>query len=131
MRVGGRWNSPGQPVIYGATTYAGAMLEMLVHTRIGKVPTSHVWVVAQVPEAVSIEIATVAMLPVDWDAQESQSARAFGDRWLRELRTAVLLVPSVITGDDGNVMVNPAHPDAANISVSEPHVVAWDTRLFE
>lgn len=31
MLVGGRINSPGRPVIYAALTFAGAMLELLVH----------------------------------------------------------------------------------------------------
>jgi RES domain-containing protein len=36
MLVGGRFSTPCHPVIYGATTLAGAMLEVPV--RIGKVP---------------------------------------------------------------------------------------------
>ena len=36
--LGGRWNSPGRRVIYAAETYAGAMLEALVHANIGRLP---------------------------------------------------------------------------------------------
>ncbi len=130
MRYGGRWNSSGLPVIYGATTYAGAMLEVLVHTRIGKVPTTHVWVAGEVPDGLAAETVTAGLLDVGWDARESAVARAFGDRWLREKRSAILLVPSVVTGGEGNVLVNPAHPDALKIAVSASQAVAWDTRLF-
>lgn len=130
LRVGGRWNSPGSAVIYGATTYAGAMLEVLVHTRIGKVPKTHVWVVGVVPDSVAVEKVTPIMLPAGWGDQESMVAREFGDRWVREGRSAVLLVPSVVTGDDGNVVINPAHPGAGKIEVSAPRTVVWDTRLF-
>ncbi len=35
------------------------MLEVLVHTRIGKVPRTHVWVVGEVPEELAIETVTV------------------------------------------------------------------------
>lgn len=35
---GGRWNFPGRYVIYAAETYAGALIEKLVHTNIGRVP---------------------------------------------------------------------------------------------
>jgi RES domain-containing protein len=31
--VGGRWNSPGRPLIYAAETFAGALLEVLVHSN--------------------------------------------------------------------------------------------------
>jgi RES domain-containing protein len=35
---GGRWNSAGKRVIYAAQTYAGALLEVLVHANLGIVP---------------------------------------------------------------------------------------------
>lgn len=130
MRFGGRWNSPGSPVIYGATTYAGAMLEVLVHTRIGKIPQTHQWIVGDIPEKIQIESVSVQALARDWDSQESVIARDFGDRWIREQRSAVLLVPSVVTGEEGNVVINPAHPEARKIRVSEPKRVIWDSRLF-
>ena len=34
-------------------------------------------------------------------------ARAFGDVWIREERTAVLLVPSVVARREMNVLLNP------------------------
>jgi RES domain-containing protein len=130
MLIGGRWNSPGKLVIYGATTYPGAMLEVLVHARIGKIPISHVCVVADVPPDVTIEVMSLQTLPVGWDAPESAVARGIGDLWLTQMRSAILLVPSIVTRDDGNVLINPMHPDAGKISISEPKGVAWDERLF-
>ncbi len=130
MLIGGRFNSPGRPVIYAALTYAGAMLEILVRTSIGRIPHTHVCVIAEVPDAVSVEKATVETLPEDWNASSSQSARLFGDQWLTEARSAVLLVPSVIAQQEWNALVNPTHPDAARIIVSKPQPVIWDKRLF-
>ncbi len=37
---GGRWNSPGKRIIYAAQTYAGALLEALVHLNFDEVPDS-------------------------------------------------------------------------------------------
>jgi RES domain-containing protein len=51
---GARWNSPGRAVIYVCTTYAGAMLEKLVHTG-RQIPRNQVCVTFEVPEAVSTE----------------------------------------------------------------------------
>jgi len=129
MLIGGRWNSPGKPVIYGAASYAGAMLEVLVHARIGKLPRTHVFVVADIPTDVSIETLAVEKL-VGWDASDSRNAREAGDRWLSELRSAVLVVPSVVAREEMNVIVNPLHADAARIVVSEVKPVIWDDRLF-
>ncbi|HDR9763217.1 TPA: RES domain-containing protein [Burkholderia cepacia ATCC 25416] len=130
MLVGGRFNSPGRPVIYAASTFAGAMLEVLVHARIGKVPKTHGWVEGTVPDDVAIERHTTESLPAGWDAPAPQFARRFGDAWLSEARTAILLVPSVVARAEFNVLVNPLHPDAARITVSEPKPVVWDERLF-
>lgn len=130
MLVGGRFNSSGRPVIYGATSYAGAMLEVLVHARIGKVPHTQLVVEAEVPEGTAVERAAAPSLPADWDAPDSISARTYGDAWLAERRTAILLVPSVVAREEWNVLVNPAHPLAASIVVGVPRPVVWDERLF-
>lgn len=131
MLVGGRFNSAGRPVIHGALTFAGAMLEVLVHARIGKVPRHHVLVVGAVPDSVSVERAGADCLPDGWDAlDDPRAARGFGDRWLAEVRSAVLLVPSVVARREWNALVNPAHPDAIRIAVSAAEPVRWDDRLF-
>ncbi|KDR25049.1 hypothetical protein BG57_32015 [Caballeronia grimmiae] len=130
MLVGGRFNSPGRPVIYGALNFAGAMLEVLVHARIGKVPKHHVWVEAEAPDDASIERVGADDLPAGWDAPDAQVARRFGDRWIEEARSAILIVPSVVARAECNAVVNPAHPDAARLVVSAPQPVVWDQRLF-
>ncbi|MCG5075102.1 RES family NAD+ phosphorylase [Paraburkholderia tagetis] len=130
MLVGARFNSPGRPVIYGALTFAGAMLEVLVHARIGKVPKTHVWVEAQVPDSVAVETHTAKTLPDGWDGPSMEVAREFGNRWLDECRSAILIVPSVVARAEANALVNPTHPDAARIAVSEPQPVLWHERLF-
>lgn len=127
---GGRFNSPGRAVIYGALTCAGAMLEVLVHARIGKVPRHQIVVTAQVPDDVPVERAEPGMLPAGWDTADLGIARAYGDRWIGEARSAVLLVPSVVVRGEWNAMVNPVHPDAGRIVVGAPEAVVWDARLF-
>lgn len=130
LLVGGRFNSPGRAVIYGALTFAGAMLEVLVHARIGKVPRHHVAVTAQVPDDMPVERAGPTVLPAGWDTPDLGIARSYGDRWISEARSAVLLVPSVVARGEWNAMVNPAHPDAGRMVVGEPQTVIWDARLF-
>ncbi|HHV7525758.1 TPA: RES family NAD+ phosphorylase [Burkholderia orbicola] len=69
-------------------------------------------------------------MPRGWDGPALQAARRFGDAWLTESRTALLIVPSVVVRAEFNVLVNPAHPDAVRIVVAEPQPVMWDERLF-
>jgi len=129
--VGGRWNSPGRPLIYGSLSYACAMLEVLAHANIGRVPQTQCYVTAAVPEHVSVERYHASELPPAWDAESSASARFFGDTWLKEARSAILLVPSVVARLEWNALVNPYHPDAGQLTVSTAERVVWDRRLFE
>ena len=129
--VGGRWNSPGRQAIYGTLSYACAMLETLAHANIGRVPATHCYVVADVPQRLIIERHDSNSLSIGWDSENLSIARLFGDRWLTEARSAVLLVPSVVARLEFNALVNPLHPDAARLIISKPEKVLWDKRLFE
>lgn len=127
---GGRWNSPGRDMIYASQSYPGALVEVLVHAELDKVPMTHSAVQIDIPESVSIEAVGTAQLP-GWASDDRVVDRAFGDRWIDELRSAVLLVPSVVLqGRESNVLINPAHPEFARITAGEPEPVMWDTRLF-
>lgn len=128
--IGGRWNSPGKPLIYGSLSYSCAMLEILAHANIGRLPSTHRYVIADAPEGVSVEFRDAANLPEGWDAESNASARIFGDQWLREERSAILIVPSVIARLDCNALVNPGHPDARRLLVTPAEPVVWDKRLF-
>ena len=128
--VGGRWNSPGLGVIYASRSYAGAMLECLAHAGIGRVPRTHVAVEIVIAEAVSVERHDERGLPAGWGHADLRVARAFGDAWIRERRTAALVVPSVVARREGNVLINPQHPDFNSIVASKPELVVWDARLF-
>lgn len=128
--VGGRWNSPGNAVIYGSLSESCAILERLVHTGgVGHLPPSQRLVIANVPPSVRVERHDAASLPSGWDAEDSLPAREFGDRWLAEGRSAVLIVPSVIATSDFNALVNRRHPDAAKVVVSELIDFEFDRRL--
>ena len=128
--VGGRWNSPGRPIIYASVSYACAMLEILVHANIGRIPATHAYVVAEVPDSVFIERHDAQSLPAGWDGDDPSVARRFGDQWLQEARSAVLVVPSVVATLECNALINPLHADARHLQVSPSQKVIWDQRLF-
>jgi len=128
MLHGARWNSPGRRVIYASETYAGALLEILVHGS-GSVPRSQGHVEIEIPAGLSIEEVTSDSLP-HWDSSSMETARTFGDRWYDQRRTPVLIVPSVVTRVERNILINQEHPDFARIRVSRPRPVRWDKRLW-
>ena len=128
MLHGARWNSAGRRVIYAAETFAGALLEILVHAS-GSVPKGQGYVEIEIPDGLAIEEITQDDLP-RWDSLSFEAARKFGNRWYDERRTPVLLVPSVVTRVERNVLINQEHPDFAKIRASQPQPVRWDARLW-
>jgi RES domain-containing protein len=128
--VGGRWNSPGRGPIYASRSFAGAMLECLAHAGIGRVPRTHVAIGIAIAGDIAVERHDEGSLPAGWDDRDLRVARLFGDAWIRERRTAVLIVPSVVARREGNVLLNPQHPDFGRIAAGPPEPVIWDARLF-
>lgn len=127
---GGRWNSPGKRMIYAAQTYAGALLEVLVHANLGVVPKTHAAIAIHIPDDLPREVLAIDDLE-GWASEDLAASRHFGDGWLEEQRSAVLLVPSVVLrGREFNVLLNPDHPDFPLIRATAPEPVAWDQRLF-
>jgi len=127
---GGRWNSPGQSVIYAAETYAGAILEILVHTNLSRLPRTHASISIEIPDDLAMERIETHQVS-GWDAPDQIVSRAFGDRWIQEKRTAVFLVPALVTrGHERNVLLNPSHPAFSRIQHSGPEPVIFDERLF-
>lgn len=126
---GARWNSPGRRIIYAAETFSGAMLEILAHTRTGKMPRTHAWIEIEIPPEASAENVEPEDLP-GWDAEDAGHARSFGDRWYREQRSLILIVPSVVSrGLERNLLINQDHPELRLLRPGPPRELLWDTRL--
>jgi RES domain-containing protein len=126
---GGRWNSPGRKVIYAGSSFAIAMLERLVYTRIGTVPVGDLYVEIEIPAGVAVEVLDPATVP-GWDSVDKIASRAFADAWFDQARTAVLAVPSAVTPLEQNVVINQTHPDFRQIVASAERLVVWDQRFF-
>lgn len=128
---GGRWNSKGVTVAYGAATLSLAALEYLVHAEVGRLSRVELSAcVARCPPEVSVETLPADRLPARWRAAPAPRRLAeLGDAWVLERRSALLLVPSAIIPREWNVLLNPAHPDAARLRFGEPEPFRFDARL--
>ncbi len=120
-RYGGRWNRPGRPVVYAASSAALALLEVRVHLDLPPelLPDDYLLLTVDLSD---LGIEEVAVLPGD--------PAAFGDAWLRERRSAVLQVPSLIVPESPNLLLNPAYPDAARASIIAKRRFVFDRRLW-
>lgn len=128
--VGGRWNSPGVPVVYCSESLALAVLESFVHLP----PAMRG--AARLPEMTAVKLA----LPEDatlWEPEEAElpdltdpeACREFGDAWLAAARTLALAVPSAVVPLERNVLINPAHPEAVGIAMLAEAPFRFDRRM--
>src|SRR3990172_3420247 len=132
MRASGRWHSRGRRVVYCSESPAAALLELLVHFEIDvrDLPAKYRLLKLHAPGDVRVDHVAVTDLPADW-LERTDVTRAAGDRWLQEGRSPLLRVPSAVVPDTFNVLLNPAHPTAAQIAVTQVGEHVIDPRLFE
>ena len=124
---GGRWNSPGTSVVYTSGSKALAALESLVHLN-PPVIFKYVAIPIDFDDAL---VEKVAALPADWtEAPPPPATKDIGDLWVREARSAVLELPSVIIPGEPNYLLNPAHPNFKKISLGKPEPFSFDPRLL-
>lgn len=125
---GGRWNGRGHAVVYTSGSVALAMLEILAHTSRSAL-RGFVVIPAQFDERL-VEALDRAALPSRWRAFPAPAALArIGNEWIRERRSAVLKVPSALVPSEPNYLLNPAHPDFAEIRIGAPEALQVDRRL--
>jgi RES domain-containing protein len=126
---GGRWNSPGVAVVYSSQHKSLAALELLVH-RDPTRPNRFTAFLFQFPESL-IETVPLRGLPEDWRQEPPPpSAQQIGDAWMKESRSAVLAMPSIIIPEELNYVLNPAHRDFRKITIGKPQDFAFDARLL-
>ena len=131
-KTGGRWNRPGRPVVYTASSVSLACLETVVHLGAGDLPLNRFLVRIEVPADVwqRHQKLTPADLPVGWSAiPEGKVSLDVGDAWLKSAATALLVVPSVIVPEEYNVLINPLHGDAPTIRAVKERPWFYDQRL--
>lgn len=128
---GGRWNSPGHPVVYASSTLALAALEYLVHLEAEDVPSDLVALTIDVPDDVEIEAVDLAALPPGWQqTPEPLHCKALGDAWLQAGRALALRVPAAPVPEEANVLLNPGHPAFARVRLVAERPFFYDPRLL-
>jgi RES domain-containing protein len=128
---GGRWNRPGNAMLYCASNISLAVLETFVHLKAGGLPLNRYLVKLTIPDAVWSRASRLPAPPVGWDAiPAGKVSLEEGDRWLKANRSAVLIVPSVIVDEEANVLINPLHPDARQIAATKVRKWTYDPRLM-
>lgn len=130
-RVGGRWNSPGRPVVYASLNASLAVLEKLVWVDPEDVPDDLQLFEIEVPDDAPVATLESEHLPPDWKEVGSPGCAGTGDRWLAAGESLVLVVPSAVLAEERNVLINPRHPEAGRVRVVESRPFVFDVRLLQ
>lgn len=120
-RFGGRWNSPGRPIVYLAEHPALAALEVRVHLDLpfDLLPADFVLMHVEVPDTLNAV------------TEANSDTVAVGNAWLADARSAALRVPSVLVPHAWNILWNPLHPDAVGAEIREIEPFGFDPRLWQ
>lgn len=128
---GGRWNSPGIPMVYASANISLAALETLSYIGAGALPFNRFLVRLDIPDDVWRHRTVLDPLPGGWDAIPSGiTGKRSGDAWVAAGTSAIMVVPSVIITDEQNILVNPGHTDSAKIVASTVKRFIYDPRCF-
>lgn len=129
---GGRWNSTGRPVVYTSATLSLAALELLVHVDREELPDDLVALGIKVPARAWDLGVRPGKLPDDWrQGPNRPECRRIGDEWLEAGAALLLRVPSAVVPQEENVLLNPRHPDVAEVRVISSEPFRLDRRLVE
>jgi RES domain-containing protein len=126
---GSRWCTPGRYIVHMASTYSLAVLENLVHWQLVVLPPEMSFIQASIPEEVPRTVPESAEVP-GWDRYPYGPSQAYGDAWYDAMDTAVLVVPSVLSPFEHNVLLNRKHGDFSRITVGGAREAILDRRLF-
>ena len=126
-----RWHHRGTRVAYAAANPSLALLEVLVHMTPADFG-ERTLAVAEVPDDAVEDLSPTGLVQLLRDADDAgreAGTRTYGTAWAHEGRSLALRVPSLVMPHDRNVLINPAHPRFAEVTVVARERVTLDPRL--
>jgi RES domain-containing protein len=122
-----RWHTAGRAVVYTAQSLSLAALEILVRLKQTNDIQPFYAYSAEVPDALILKRDSY---PPRWNSRIAVS-RAFGDAWFEAKTAPAMLVPTIITPGEWNVLINPLHPQfSSKWIVSGPEAYTFAARLL-
>jgi RES domain-containing protein len=129
FKFGGRWNSVGTALVYTSQSLSLATLEILTGGIQISLLNSFVTIRASFDSSL-VDSIPITSLPREWcDYPYSVKTQKIGDSWVKEMKSAVLKLPSTVIKGEFNYLINPLHPDFKKISLEKPEDFVIDKRF--
>ncbi|KJS30697.1 MAG: hypothetical protein VR64_14720 [Desulfatitalea sp. BRH_c12] len=126
---GGRWNPPGYSAVYAAESLSLSILELIVHLDEDADIQNFVAIPVAFEESQVIAWPEET-LPAHWSILPvADQTQKMGKIWIDEKQSMVLQVPSSIVPQEKNFVLNPLHPDFADLKTGKAQSLYIDPRL--
>lgn len=130
-KIGGRWNSKGNAVLYCSNSIAHASMEVVVNLPMGNPPSGYVLVTIEIPDIIKEVVLPIKDLPKNWNIYPHlQQTQKMGDKFIKENKNLLLKVPSASVQGDFNYLINPNHKDFSKVKIKKIEPFGFDSRLF-
>ena len=107
------------------------MIEYFVHIDTNDPPKDLVVVAADIPDNVSRVVMTPHELPSNWRQVPAPPGLAvIGDSFAAQRKSAILVLPSALVLSESNWLINPVHPEFAEIKMHPLDRFQYDARFF-
>lgn len=126
----GRWHTQGPlQVVYCGSSRALCQLEKRVHAN-GANLKDQALMQLLLPDGAPVQDVRALGLPADWRANDAVTQQ-MGDAWIASGAALGLWVPSYVEPGEDNLLLNPAHPAYAAITLTiERYPFVFDPRMF-
>lgn len=125
-----RWNSNEVEMIYTSSSQSLACLENVVHRNQLGLNSSFKVLTINIPNQIQIIKLDFKGLPENWkEFDQIPITQSLGDKWIKELKSPVLEVPSSIISAERNYLINPLHPDFSKIKIQTKDSFVFDERI--
>lgn len=127
---GARWHSAGHRLVYTTSSLSLATLELIVHTPRARLLSDYVVASCTFPE-VLVDDLDETQLPADWRKYPPPAElQQLGTAWLLSGTSAVLSVPSAVTPEERNYLINPEHEHFRSVDAGPTRPFKIDLRLL-
>lgn len=128
---GGRWNKVGDAMLYFSQNLSLSLLEIIVHVEYAELPLDYSFVEIEIPDSSIKKIESIDFIKPKWSAEAAvNQLQMFGSDWLKKNEVLAMRVPSAVSHQEHNILINPAHKDFGKLKIVKKGKMDFDPRLL-